>query len=53
MEIRWERLGRLVGPLTVALALTFFLHLELEWSLRWSIVAGLFAAVRLQKWALV
>lgn len=53
MELHWERLGRLFGPLVIIGSLSGLLHLEFEWSLRWAVVAGLFVAVRLQKWALI
>lgn len=53
MELHWERLGRLFGPLVIVGSLSGLLHLEFEWSLRWAVVAGLFVAVRLQKWALI
>lgn len=53
MEFRVENLGKLAGPLIVASALGLLLHVEFDWSLRWSVVVGLFVAVRLQKWALI
>ena len=53
MELHWERLGRLFGPLVIIGSLSGLLHLEFEWSIRWAVVAGLFVAVRLQKWALI
>ena len=49
MRLHPERLLNLAAPLLVTLAISFFCFHELGFSWRWSIPAGLFTAVRMQK----
>ena len=53
MRINWDRLPRLIAPLTVAASIAAFLVIELELARAWAVPIGLFVAVQLQHQRLV